>query len=137
MSYPTDIITEAREWVGTPFLHQGRVKGSGVDCAGLVIGVLNNCGYLKDGYEDITNYSRSPNPRMMKKQLLKYLKRVYTLEPGTILYFTMPKMKEPQHLAIYTDSNTIIHAADKYGKVIEHTFSGYWPNSVRGMFTCK
>jgi len=30
------VIKEARSWVGTKFVHAGRVKGAGVDCAGLV-----------------------------------------------------------------------------------------------------
>ena len=34
-----DIVTEARTWVRTPYHHQARLKGVGVDCAGLVIGV--------------------------------------------------------------------------------------------------
>lgn len=33
------IIQEARTWLGTPFKHQGRLKGQGVDCLGLLVGV--------------------------------------------------------------------------------------------------
>lgn len=33
------IIAEARSWIGTPFRHQGRRKGQGVDCLGLLAGV--------------------------------------------------------------------------------------------------
>ena len=32
------IVAEARTWLDTPYLHQGRRKGHGVDCLGLVIG---------------------------------------------------------------------------------------------------
>ena len=32
-----DIVNAARECVGTPFRHQGRVLGVGLDCAGLVL----------------------------------------------------------------------------------------------------
>ena len=34
-----DVVTAAREWIDTPFHHQARLKGVGVDCVGLVIGV--------------------------------------------------------------------------------------------------
>ena len=42
------IVREAREWLGTPFRHQGRRKTSmdhkgGVDCLGLLIGVAKEC----------------------------------------------------------------------------------------------
>lgn len=36
---PYRIVAEARSWIGTPFAHQGRKKGQGVDCLGLLIGV--------------------------------------------------------------------------------------------------
>ncbi|RJG45888.1 NlpC/P60 family protein [Mesorhizobium sp. DCY119] len=33
------ILAEARSWLGTPYRHQGRRKGVGCDCLGLVLGV--------------------------------------------------------------------------------------------------
>ncbi len=35
----SDVVRTARTWLGTPYHHQGRLKGVGVDCAGLLIGV--------------------------------------------------------------------------------------------------
>src|SRR5579885_1122973 len=35
----SDIIAEARSWIGTPYAHQASVKGIGCDCLGLVRGV--------------------------------------------------------------------------------------------------
>ena len=34
-----DIIAEAQSWLGTPYRHQGSLKGVGCDCLGLVRGV--------------------------------------------------------------------------------------------------
>jgi hypothetical protein len=36
---PTHILREARTWLDTPFCHQGRKKGVGVDCLGVLVGV--------------------------------------------------------------------------------------------------
>jgi len=33
------VVAEALSWVGTPYRHQGRRKGVGCDCLGLVLGV--------------------------------------------------------------------------------------------------
>ena len=33
------ILAEARDWIGTPYLHQGSTKGAGTDCLGLLRGV--------------------------------------------------------------------------------------------------
>lgn len=38
------IAAEALTWVGTPFRWQGRIKGVGCDCKGLVAGVAAACG---------------------------------------------------------------------------------------------
>jgi hypothetical protein len=34
---PEALVAEARRWLGTPFRHQGRIRGEGVDCIGLVL----------------------------------------------------------------------------------------------------
>ena len=33
------ILSEARQWLGTPYRHQASLKGVGCDCLGLVRGV--------------------------------------------------------------------------------------------------
>lgn len=35
----SDILCEARRWIGTPYRHQGSCRGAGCDCLGLVRGV--------------------------------------------------------------------------------------------------
>ena len=32
-----DVVAEARRWLGTPWRHQARLRGVGVDCGGLVV----------------------------------------------------------------------------------------------------
>jgi NlpC/P60 family putative phage cell wall peptidase len=39
MPSANSIVAEALTWVGTPYRHQGRRKGVGCDCLGLLIGV--------------------------------------------------------------------------------------------------
>ena len=41
------VVAEAGEWLGTPFHHQGRVKGAGVDCAMLLAEVYERCGLVR------------------------------------------------------------------------------------------
>ena len=35
------VVREAREWIGTPYLPMGRVKGSGTDCAQILIVIFH------------------------------------------------------------------------------------------------
>ena len=39
MPIRTRIIAEARAWIGTPYRHQGSLRGVGCDCLGLIRGV--------------------------------------------------------------------------------------------------
>ena len=51
------ITKEARSWIGTPYQHQSRVKGVGVDCAMFIAEVGNNLGLL-DPSKIVPNYSK-------------------------------------------------------------------------------
>jgi len=39
MTHPDAIVAYARGWLGTPYHHQGSVRGAGCDCLGLIRGV--------------------------------------------------------------------------------------------------
>jgi NlpC/P60 family putative phage cell wall peptidase len=40
------VVAIAHEWIGTPFHHAARLKGVGVDCAQLLLGVFEEAGLL-------------------------------------------------------------------------------------------
>ena len=73
------IVKLARECLGTPYIHQGRHKGVGLDCAGLVAYVLDG---LNLPYNDMRGYPRTPYEGMLKKALDNEpsLERVYNYE---------------------------------------------------------
>lgn len=123
MSRPTwlDVICEARRWIGTPFHHQGRLLGVGVDCAGLVVGVaraLGVCDY------DVAGYGREPYQGLLQREVEGQLTPIAVPEPGAVLL--MRFQTEPQHLGIYTSSDTIVHAYEHVGRCLEHRFSDVW-----------
>ena len=37
-----DVVTEARDWIGTPYIHQQRTKGAATDCIGLIYGLYQH-----------------------------------------------------------------------------------------------
>ncbi|WP_035384480.1 C40 family peptidase [Ferriphaselus sp. R-1] len=43
----TALVEAARSWLNTPYHHKARVKGAGVDCAQLLIGVYADAGLIK------------------------------------------------------------------------------------------
>jgi cell wall-associated NlpC family hydrolase len=113
------IITAARDCVGTPFRHQGRLPGIGLDCAGLVIHAAKSVGLT---VRDYTGYPNRPFNGMLKRMLDDQIciREIYLTDvlPGDVLL--MRVNQAPQHLAIVSFGNYIIHAYQNIGKVAEH-----------------
>ncbi len=128
-----DVVIAASSWIGTPFQHQARVKGIGVDCAGLVIGVAHQIGVTD---YDIDGYPRVPDGAMMERVLGEQLIHVNmdNMQAGDVLLFGF--MKYAQHLAIITQMNPvyIIHAYQPNGKVTHHRLDTVWRRRIRGVY---
>lgn len=131
MTTADDIVTEARSWVGTPFRHQGRVKGKCVDCAGHIarVGAVT-----KRTTFDTTQYSRQPNPRRMRAILNRELVPIAITEArGGDVFFMAYNSRHPRHLAIFT-GESIIHAYEDIGFCVEHRFTDEWRRRVRAAY---
>lgn len=129
MSRGAEIVSAARECIGTPFVHQGRQKGVGLDCVGLVRYPAEKLGLDVGDYD---GYSRQPDPLLMGDLLRANLDEVDEPEIGDILWFAFNDL--PMHLAIYA-GDTVIHALS-FGPqcVTEHIFAAPWPDQVRAVF---
>jgi NlpC/P60 family putative phage cell wall peptidase len=129
MITPADVVAEARSWVGTPYHHQARVKNVGVDCAGLVIGVARELGMFDVEYQD---YGRIPYQGLLPAICDRHLVRCESLQPACVL--VMSFLLQPgseQHLAILTDTGTIVHAYESAGACVEHQYSVSWQRRTR------
>ena len=129
------VIDEARTWVETPFLHQGRIKGRGADCVGLIIGVAHALGLTEFDYRE---YGRIPVPEKMGQILEDNLIKVDSseIQPGCVLWLSFIK---PRHLALLTDNNTIIHINERIaprkrgelrGRCVEHVLDDAWKRRI-------
>jgi NlpC/P60 family putative phage cell wall peptidase len=125
------ILAEAREWLDTPYHHQGRLKDVGVDCIGLIIGVAYNVGLI--GRSDIAwikkafpSYSRQPEGTYLRDGLSKFMPEVLVSqrEPGDVILVSMDNA--PRHVVLYTERDTIIHAYAERGKCVETRYAHYW-----------
>ena len=119
------VVAEARTWVGVPFRHQGRDR-RGVDCLGLPVVVLSALGALPPDLPAV-NYPRTPQQNDLERGLLRYCTRLPAVVPGALI--AIKWQKAIAHLAIYTDTDTLIHAYERQGRtsgVIEHGFRGMW-----------
>lgn len=123
-----DIIAAARECLDTPFRHQGRLPGIGIDCAGVAIHVAKRIG--ADCF-DVDGYGPVPVGGELEKALdaqpcLDPVELADRL-PGDLLL--MRFAAEPQHLAICA-GDTIVHAYEAVGKCCEHRLSSVWESRI-------
>jgi len=124
-------IEVARSYVGTPFLHQGRLPGVGLDCIGVIVCAAHEIGI---NLIDSTDYDREPNSDKLQSEIQKQLVRVIMLIPGDILLIAY--MRDPRHTAIYTGS-TIIHAHNRVDKVVEHNIDDRLMSHVKSIWRFK
>lgn len=111
------IVNKAREFLETPYHHQGRIKGVGIDCAGLLICVAHE---LELSNYDINNYPKESNNLTFQKLLNKNAVKTDYLDLGNIILFQFKQT--PQHcgiIALKDDITTFIHACRRRKKVIE------------------
>lgn len=119
----SDILCAARAWLGTPFRHQGRCRGVGVDCIGLIVGVARDLGL---GARDRTDYPRQPDGRSLEAALEDQLRLLGPgdMGPGDVLLMRIRRM--PQHVGFLAEHGTIIHAHSAAGRVVEMRLNERW-----------
>lgn len=123
------IVAAAREALGTPFHHQGRVVGVGIDCVGLLVHVADRLGLPR---EDVAVYSMTPKGRQLEKILAFSLEQIdpAVATAGDVLCFWIRRVGRPQHVAILSDGGKMIHTFADVRKVVEHDFAPPWPGRV-------
>lgn len=136
------VVAEARTWLGTPFHHQASLKGVGCDCIGLIKGVGLALGILdydpaSPEAQPYLAYSRMPNPQMMRRALSTFFEPVAVADvlPGDFYY--MAWIREPQHVALVTDTGIIHSYEGGPGKVVEHGLDETWRRRIVAAYRFK
>lgn len=114
-----DLIAAARSMKGTPWVHQARQPGVGLDCIGLIVCALRACGANPP---DRTDYSRTPHG-ILVPLLAGHCGDPVAWTPGRLVLYRI--VDEPQHLALITDRG-IIHTSLETGRVVEHAEGARW-----------
>ena len=136
------IVSTAREYKETPFQHQGRIKGHGLDCVGLPLCVAAEL-KMKDKSgkpflrNDSSKYGPQPLDRFVHEECQRRLIEVpiEEMDEGCVLTMRVPKI--PCHVAIVCKTNGvwgIVHAYAGSRKVVEHELTKKWRDRVEGCF---
>lgn len=133
-------IAEARLWIGTPYLHQASVRGSGADCLGLLRGVWRRL-YGKEP-EAVPAYTEDWAEPEHREVLLWAARRWLVTKSladaaaGDVLLFRMREGGIAKHLGLQSDVGAhpqFIHSYTGHG-VIESSLSMPWQRRVAARF---
>lgn len=128
------VLTEAKEWLGTPFHHMAQVKGAGVDCAQFLIGVFHAVGAVpkvEPGYYPHDwHFHRSEEQYL--RWVARYARKVSTPQPGDIALFRFGRCVS--HAAIVVEWPLVIHSyfgqgvvyADAKGAELGGRLDSFW-----------
>lgn len=123
------LVELARDWIDTPFHPHARLKGVGVDCAGLVLSCLEDAGYVEQGR--ITQWIYTPTTDEGPALLADLIRattpgvsliKVKTIQPSDLLMFRLGNRL--RHISIA--SSNIEHIHCDLQKVTETAISPAW-----------
>lgn len=124
------MIAAARDCLGTPFHHQGRVALRGLDCIGLIVHALREAGVR---VADNTGYGRMPDGNRLKENLLAHgFTETQAAMPGDVLLMRFHRI--PQHVGLMVAENAFIHAYAMQRKVIETQLLPGWQARITGIY---
>lgn len=120
------ILTVARSYIGTPFRHQGRMPGRGLDCVGVIACIGRELGLFQ---YDVVGYARQPTSwSSLKRHVVAAgFTPVQVARPGDV--HLMAIVDRPQHVAIQTERG-ILHAWMQARRVVEHGLDELWASRI-------
>lgn len=124
-----EIVGAARRYVGTPYHHQGALRGAGCDCIGLLRGVWRDL-YGREP-EAVPPYGPDVGETAAAELMLEAGRRhMLELPPGAAragdaLVFRIRPRLIAKHVAILTGPATMVHAVTN-DRVREVRLSRFW-----------
>jgi NlpC/P60 family putative phage cell wall peptidase len=135
------VVSAARDWIGTPYLHQASCKGAGTDCLGLLRGVwrevLGAEPEVPPAYS--MDWSEPSRTEALWQAAQRHLvpKAPDTDAPGDVLLFRMRDSAVAKHLGIagrIGAEASFIHAYSGHA-VVESPLSLPWRRRIVARFT--
>ena len=163
MTTRAEIIAKAREYLGTPFFHQGRLKGRRMDCVGIALCVAEDLGMRdKEGVlfnrqmhsdyaqrefsvdrlrdECRKHFLELENGETPKRADLLIMSLPVRMDSGSVVETWLKQKKRgiASHLAMVTGLIPRLSAIHAYNgeaaRVVEHEFDAQWMRRIAGVF---
>ena len=134
------VVASAREWLGTPYVHQAACKGAGCDCLGLLLGLWREYhGQLPAPVPAYTNdWSETSGEERLLEAARAHMteKPLGDAAPGDILVFRMRTGAVAKHVGLQTQAGPeprFLHAYSGRG-VTEGALTTPWARRVVARF---
>lgn len=144
---PQQVVETARAWIGTPYHHQGIVRGAGCDCLGLVRGVFFDLhGFHPELPPPYTpSWGEYGKEELMMEAAKRNLVEVATSTPGHVLPIAQQRWEVgdvllfrarigavAKHCGIVTGEDSMVHSYSGIG--VRETSIGVWGARTAGVF---
>ena len=132
-----EIVAAARGWIGTPYRHQGALKGTGCDCLGLLIGVWREL--TGEGPGKLPPYTPDWAESLGRETFAEGARgRLVEIAPGEaragdVVLFRWRAHLPAKHAAILTGPGSMIHAQEG-AAVAEVPLSPWWKRRIAFAF---
>ncbi len=124
------VVAAARACLGTPFHHQGRAAGIGLDCIGLIVVALRAAGME---VRDRADYGPRPDGQSLIAALDAHgAVPAGEIRAGDVLVFRYDN--QPQHVALATGEESMIHSFAPARSVVETAIGPYWRRRMVGIW---
>lgn len=132
------VVTAARRWLGTPYVHQASCEGAGCDCLGLIRGVWRELiGPEPEQPPPYTPFwAEEKGEETMLHAALRHLHPLpvdQPPDPGDVLLFRLRPHLPAKHAAIASGPDTMIHALEGSG-VVEVPIDRFWKRQLAARF---
>ncbi|MCE7026993.1 NlpC/P60 family protein [Jiella avicenniae] len=127
----------ARDWLGTPYRHQGSAKGIGCDCLGLIRGIWRELRGAEP--EEPGAYATTWSLRAGPDRLMAAAERhlmpidVASALSGDVLLFRWRIGAPATHCAVVDEGGRIIHAYQG-ASVVSTALPNSWRGRIAGAF---
>lgn len=138
------VVERARSTLGTPWRHQGRDPVTGLDCAGLIIWVGWETGYLPRSF-DVRGYRRMPDGCTLRRALAEQAEQKPwpQWKPGDFVLLRDITTSWPCHLGflverVGSEEPNMIHCwARLQRRCVEVRFDTSWIERMTGLYVFR
>ena len=115
----THIVSLARSWLGTPYHHQGSIRGAGCDCIGLVRGIWRELYGAEP--QPLPAYTRDWAEGSGRETLIEAARRHlveiprFEAQPGDVLVFRWRRNALAKHCAILSAAPPLPACGERAG----------------------